>query len=113
MVLCETKQNETKWYFAKRYFAKRYFAKRYFAKWYFAKWSCETVLCEMVLCEMVLCEMVLCEMINRNAPVTGKATLDLRPLYVHAVLNSVMLPQIFLHAQHFLPDKFFSLVLLL
>ena len=36
-VLCETKRNETKWYFAKRYFAKWYFAKRYFAKWYFAK----------------------------------------------------------------------------
>ena len=37
MVLCETKRNETKWYFAKWYFVKRYFAKWYFAKWYFAK----------------------------------------------------------------------------
>ena len=36
-VLCETKRNETKWYFAKWYFAKWYFAKEYFAKWYFAK----------------------------------------------------------------------------
>jgi len=37
-VLCETKRNETKWYFAKWYFATWYFAKWYFAKWYFAKW---------------------------------------------------------------------------
>ena len=40
-----------------------------------------------------------------------KQQLDLRTLYVHAVLNSVMFPQIlydiFLHARHFLPVKFF------
>ena len=36
-VICETKRNETKWFFEKWYFAKRYFAKGYFAKWYFAK----------------------------------------------------------------------------
>ena len=38
---------------------------------------------------------------------TAKATTRSMAALGQRVLNSLMFPQIFLHAQHFLPDKFF------